>query len=116
MKGNRGMTSRDDFTIEKLEINKRLGLVEVAISQVLSAVADLKTNKNEIHDHIEKEMREFRAILYGEVGNEDKPGLIVSIALLKNEAKTRDNIIKMITSAIIALAVAYVWNRVVKGP
>jgi hypothetical protein len=104
----------EDFTIEKFKIHERLAQLEISMAQVLAAITDLKMSKNDVHTHLSQEIDNLKGVLYGVVGDEEKPGIIVSMAILKNEAKNRDRIIGFITAAFIALAVGYIWNRVVK--
>ena len=95
----------DELYLEKLKINERLGALEITMSKVLQTVEDLRSSKNDVHDHIQAEMKELRNILYGMNG---KTGLIVMLDRLTQDFRDRRWTMAALWAAVISAIVPQV--------
>ena len=99
-----------DLTFEKFKINERLQGVETEVALLRQAINELKTSKNEYHDHLTTELVELRKILYG---TDLKEGLIIETAELYKEHQNRGRHLAVIYSVVAGLLIHTVWRHIV---
>ena len=93
---------QNEFTLEKMKLNERLGNLEVTMGKVLQSVDQLKDQKNEAHSHMSSEMNDFRRVLYG---HEEHPGVLVQLDRLNRDHESRRVHLTILYTVLIGLVV-----------